>query len=173
MANANTINTYSPSDVKLVISGYTLTGWDKITIARSSQVFRPIRGIRGKHARAETLDSSANLAISLVQTSLSNLVLSSILEADSSNGTARLDLLLKDNSGNSRFQSSEAYIVGYPETSFSGGFEYRTWRFFCQTTTDFVVGDNVRPSTGVFDSIVNGISRTTSSIIDTASSIFK
>ena len=95
------VTTYSPQDVKLVIGGYTIVGWDSITISRLQETFKVIRGIRGKHTRASSGDTSATLTVSLVQTSPSNSFLTEIHRLDEERGTGRLELTLKDNSGTS------------------------------------------------------------------------
>lgn len=159
------VHTYSPSDVMLTIGGYDIDRWESITIARNAQGFTPIRGIRGKNTRVVNKDTSAVIQIPILQTSQSNEVLSEIHSQDLINGTGRLVLMLKDNSGNSVFTSNEAYILGYPETVFSGTFEYRIWSIYCQTTATYIIGGNARPSTSLFDSVVNEISNLASRIL--------
>lgn len=155
MANRFTVATYSPSDVQLVIGGYQLTGWETISIARSVEGFTQIRGIRGKHTRVRNADTSAIINIPLLQTSPSNDVLSTIHELDLENGTGRIALTLKDNSGRSLFSSNEAYITNYPDVVYSGQFEYRSWKIFCQTTDSYLVAGNTKPSTSIFDGALN------------------
>ena len=152
------LNTYSPSDVILTVGGYQLTGWESITIARRLDSFIPVYGIRGVHTRIPTNDSSAFITIPLLQTSQSNEVLSTIHGLDIVEGTGRLVLLLKDKSGKSVFSSSEGYIVGYPETVFSGTFEYRQWRILCQTTDTFIVGGNAKGTSSILDSTLSAVS---------------
>lgn len=155
MANSFTVTTYSPQDVKLTIGGYQIVGWQSISISRSVKGFTVVRGIRGKNTRVPNRDSSATIQFSLAQFSPSNDVLSYIHELDLDEGTARIALTLKDGSGGSVFSTNEAYITGYPTSTYSGGFEYRSWEIFCQTTDTFKVGGNTRPSTSLFDSAVN------------------
>lgn len=151
------VNTYSPSDVILLIGGYPLAGWESISITRTQQGMRPVNGIRGKHTRVPSKDTSATISIALIQTSPSNDVLSEIHAQDLVNGTGRIDLVLKDMSGRSVFSSSEAYIIGYPETIFSGQFEYRAWSLFCQKTSTYLVGGNTRPQTSIVDAALSGL----------------
>lgn len=158
MANSFTVNTYSPKDVILSFGGYEIAGWDNITIARTSPSFVTVKGIRGKHTRVPTGDTSAYISLNILQTSPSNYVLSEVLNQDEINGTGRISLTLKDNSGNSVFSSDEAYITGYPEVVFSGGFEYRSWSLFCQKTDSFTVGGNNYPETSLFNAALNAVS---------------
>lgn len=156
MANLS-VNTYSPGDVVLSFGGYKVVGWDQISTNRTSNVFLQQKGIRGKHTRVPSQDTSALITVSLIQTSPSNDVFSEVLSQDELNGTGRLEVILKDQSGRSIFQSNEAYIVGFPETKYSGGFEYRVWSIMCQRTSTYTVGGNTRPETSLVDSILGGI----------------
>ena len=151
------VNTYSPYDVQCTLGGYSLAGWEEVSISRSVQGFRSIRGIRGKNTRVRNVDSSATISISLIQTSPSNDVLSTIHTMDMQRGTGRLAITLKDKSGRSLFHSDEAYITGFPESVFTNGIETRIWTIFCQTTSSFSVGGNTKPDTPLVDSIVNGV----------------
>ncbi len=140
------VATYSPTDVQLVISGYVIQGWNNISISRSTPEYKLIRGIRGKHTRARSQDTSCSLVVSLSQASPTNDVFSMILDTDRTTGNGRLKIILKDASGSSRFESSEAYITGYPTSSYSDGFESREWTIFCQES-NFFVGGNSNPPT--------------------------
>lgn len=152
-----TVNCYSPSDVTLSFGGYQIAGWDTISITRRSQGFITVPGIRGKHTRVPSGDTSATITISLLQTSQTNDVLSEIHRLDLEYGTGRIALTLKDNSGNSVFSSDEGYITGYPETVYSGGFEQRVWTIFAQTTQSYNVAGNGTPNTNLFNSALNAV----------------
>ena len=155
MANSFSVFTYSPSDVHLIISGYSLAGWDSISIARPDKSINVVKGIRGKHTRVINEDTSATISVRLLQTVQANDVLSEIHELDRQQGTGRLTLTLRDSSGRSVFSSNEAYIVGYPTVTYSGNFEYRLWSIFCQTTSPHIVGGNSTPTTSLLDSITS------------------
>lgn len=157
--------TYSPKQVIFSVGGYTLTGWQNVSVARSVQGFNPIRGIRGKNTRVQNSDTSATFTISLLQTSMGNDTLSRIHALDLERGTGRLDIILKDKSGTSVYGSSEAYILGYPETMNSGGFEYRVWRIFAQSTTTYTVGGNGQIN-NIFDSLVSKVSNVVGTVTD-------
>lgn len=149
------VATYSPTDVHLVISGYSIIGWNSISITRTTPEYKMIRGIRGKHTRARSQDTSCSLSISLSQASSTNDVFSQILEKDRETGNGRLTIILKDNSGSSKFESNEAYIIGYPTSSYTDGFESREWTIFCQTTSQFVVGGNSVPPKDLTKTLFN------------------
>lgn len=164
MANGFTVFSYSPKDVVLTIGGYQITGWQKITINRVRSI-RTIKGIRGKHTRDISRDTSATLSFSLMQSTQANEVMSYIHEGDLQQGTGRISLTLKDNSGKSIFSSDEGYVTSYPTVNFSGQFEDRPWELFLQTTTSFIVAGNQRGSTGLFDRAVNEVSNFVSDLL--------
>lgn len=156
MANNFTVATYDPSEVSLAISGYILSGWDRISIRRRTEAFKPIYGIRSKHTRVRSggsasRDTSAFITISLSQESQANDVLSEIHRQDINFGTARLIFTLKDGSGTSLFSSSEAYILNFANSEFSNDFSTREWRIFAQTTESYNVGTNIKSQSSILD----------------------
>ncbi len=162
---------YSPSEVQLTFGGYTVTGWQSISITRSVDAFKPVRGIRGKHTRVRNADTSCTITIPLLQTSMSNDVFSRIHELDIEHGTGRISLTIKDISGTSVFSSAEAYVLGYPEVVYSGEFEYRQWKLFCQTTGSYTVGGNAQ-IVNIFGGIFGAASGLANKAVDAVSSIF-
>lgn len=141
------VNTYNPSEVYLIVCGYVCEAWQDITIERNvAEAFRQVTGIRRKHTRVRNRDSSAKITINVMQTAELNDVLSEIHSQDLEDGTGRLELTLVDKSGNSLFQSIEAYIVGYPPVTFSEGITFLPWTIQCQSTDKYIVGGNTQPS---------------------------
>lgn len=153
--SSSQVNTYSPSDVDLIVSGYKIFGWDSISIARNSPGFTPYKGIRGKDSRDRNTSTSATLSLSITSSCPVNTVLSYVHELDLEYGTGRLEITLKDGSGTSRFASSEAYILAYPPASFTGDTEYRLWTIYCQSTSSWTLGGNTKPTTPMFDKITD------------------
>ena len=158
--------TYSSKEVTLVIGGYTITGWEKISVSRNAPAFVPIRGIRGKNTRVRNTDTSATFSIPLLQTSMGNDVFSQIHTLDIERGTGRLEITLKDSSGTGVFGSSEAYIVDYPVVAYSGNFEYRVWTIFAQSTSTYNVGGN-----GKVDNIFSSILSAANRVVDKVSNL--
>ena len=146
--------TYSPQEVQLTFGGYTVTGWQSISITRSVDAFKPVRGIRGKHTRVRSIDTSCTITVTKLQTSMSNDVLCRIHDLDLEYGSGRIELRLKDMGGTGVFSSAEAYVLGYPEVVYSGEFEYRQWRLFCQNTGNYTIGGNGQ-TTSIFSNIFN------------------
>lgn len=160
------VNTYSPTEVVLAFGGYPLTGWNTISLRKNQAGFVPVRGIRGKNSRYRNTDTSATISFSCLQTGEANDIMSSIHRQDLAFGNARISLTLKDGSGSFLFHSSEAFITDFPETTFSGQFEYRVWTIHCLSSeADWNVGGNLQ----VQDSLYT---KATTFIGDTLSGIF-
>ena len=160
------INTYSPSDVILHIDAWVVEAWEKISIKRNTPSYTFVKGIRGKNTRVGNFDTSVLLEIDVMQTSETNDILNQIHTADvygtpidggvvANNG--RLTLTLRDRSGTSVFQLEDAYIVGFPETSYSDSIGTRTWTIQSLSSTEFKVGGNLRPPSNITESIFSKI----------------
>ncbi len=155
------INTYSPSDVDLLISGFKITAWESISIRRDNESYTFVKGIRGKNTRVRNYNKSASIELTVLQTSEVHDVLTEIHRRDAfveeNADLARLTIVLKDRSGTSAFQSEDAYITGLPDMKFSQDFDTRVWKIQCHTINIFKVGGNIRPTTNLIDSIFNTI----------------
>ena len=146
--------TYSPDEVKLQVEKYLCAGWERITIKRSSPMYKHIKGIRNKHTRVRDPDTSATITITVIQTSQTNEVFSEILRQDYFEQTGRFNLLLKDLSGNSLFSSSEAYLTGFPSITYEDDITFNEWEIFCQTTNNYDIGNNVDLENSIVNQII-------------------
>jgi hypothetical protein len=140
------VYTYNPEKVQLVLGGYTVVGWNEISIKRAVPAFKVVKGINGKHTRVKDPDTSAIITIGVIQTSDANDVLSRTLELDIENGTGRIELTLKDGSGDSVFSSIEGFIVGYPDVVYKDQIGFNLWTIVCLSTDSFYVAGNASPS---------------------------
>lgn len=136
-----TVATYTPEHITLTIAGYRVDGWENISVSRNAQSFRHIPGIRGSGTRVRNRDSSAVITLEVVQTSNTNTILSQIHQLDLSQGTGRLELMLRDADGDYVFQSNTGYVAGYPESGFSADIQTRVWTINCQSSSLFVGGN--------------------------------
>lgn len=160
------VDTYSPTEVTLTFGGYPLTGWNTISIKKSQPFYNTVRGIRGKNTRYRNIDTSATISFSCLQTGEANDIMSEIHRKDFTFGTGRISLTLKDNSGNSLFHSSEAFIEGFPETTYSGQFEYRVWTIVCLTVKEWNTGGNSIAPNSLFNKTTSFIGDTLSTVTD-------
>ena len=146
------INTFSPSDINLTVSGYRIVGFERISVNKNSPSFQIVKGIRGKNSRTRNRDTSCTITVDIIQTSLANDVLSQILEEDLRTNSGRLNLYLTDGLGSSKIESKECFIEGHPEIVYSDNIAYRRWTLVCLSTDIFRVGGNAKLSASAFDS---------------------
>jgi len=150
------IYTYSPSDIMLTVSGYTITGFDRIAVQRNSPPFKQIKGIRGQNTRVRNRDTSCTVTVDLIQTSLANDVLSELLDKDLQTNSVRLSLSLTDTLGNSKIESSECYVSTFPELVFTNDIQLRRWTLTCLSTSTFNTAGNARLGGNSFMDAVKG-----------------
>lgn len=151
MANMS-VFTYSPSEVKIIISGHILTAWNKCVIEYTEPTSKMIRGIRGKNTRVRIGDTSTVFTIDLEQTSLSNAVLEEIEMKDRMYGTGRISVSIIDSLGNSRFQTTSGYISRQASLTYAADATDRQWVI---ESTDSNTSTNNGIS-GLIGSLING-----------------
>lgn len=152
------VYTYSPSEVVLDISGYIITGFDRISVNRNSPPFRMMKGIRGLNTRVRNRDTSCTITVDILQTALANDVLSELITRDLESNSIRLNLSLTDTLGSSKIESSNAYIENFPQTTFANDIEYRRWTITCLSTDFYNVGGNAKLGGNAFTDAVGGAS---------------
>lgn len=145
--------TYSPSDVTILISGYQVSGLLEVELSWDSRPFTMYKGIRNQHTRVYNESMAATLRLSLQQTSISNDVLSMILDEDRIGNTARLEVTMKDASGTTLYQALQCYIPEYPRIKFTKGFSAREWEIQILDLTKINVGGNSKAAFDVFSSV--------------------
>lgn len=150
-----TVNTYSAADVILSFGGYSVFGWDEISVRRDTAQSNFIRGIRGKNTRIINPNTSSVISIACPQTSDAHSVFSQIVSGDLlTGGNGRLQVSLKDLNGGLVLSSNEAYVTGYPDVSYKNSIENYTWLIQCNNTQ--YSGLTSRPSqTSLFDFVFN------------------
>ncbi|QAX99808.1 virion structural protein [Pseudomonas phage 20Sep418] len=155
---ANTVLTYSPSDVKIVLCGYALTGVVSFEMSWLSRPYTMVRGIRGHHTRVFNRDLSAQIRIEVLQTSVSNDALFSLVEQDRRTQSARITLSVKDTHGSTMMSTDNAYVNGYPSITFTDGIENRVWTIDVLDWTDGTVGGNQQVGFDVFGTVQGALS---------------
>lgn len=145
------VHTYSPSEIRLAISGYQITGFESITVTKNSPVFSIVKGIRGKNSRIRNRDTSCTVTVDIIQTSIVNDVMNQILEQDIRTNSARLTLNLTDGLGSSKIESNECFIESYPDLVYADDIEYRRWSLICLSTSLYRVGGNSKLADSAFD----------------------
>ena len=125
---SGSVLTYDPSSVTIVVCGYIIPGLVSVTLQWKSAVFHTRKGIRGVHTRVYTPDRNATLILEVLPTSVANDVFTDIVLQDAAAHSGRLEVMMKDTSGTSRFTTTDCYIPTFPEMSFNAeGVQTRRW----------------------------------------------
>lgn len=144
------VYTYDPSQVKLNIAGYIITGMMDVTVSPNKPAFTIKQGIRGRNTRVNSRDTSAELTISILQTSISNDILSAIVESDRQLMTGRLEVSLTDASGTTFVASDEAFVESIPSAQFGREMQNRSWKICMLSTKGAIIGGNFKPAVNLF-----------------------
>lgn len=92
-------------------------------------------GAGGAHTRSRNNDSSADLTLSLQQTSLTNQQLNILAELDNLTGNSTFAFLLKDTLGNDLLFAPQAYVTQRPAMSYGKDSGDREWTIkLCNVT---------------------------------------
>lgn len=154
---ASDVLTYSPSDVNIVLCGYTLTGIDSVTLKWKSRPFTVHRGIRGQHTRVYNPDLQATIVLDVLQTSITNDILTNILIQDRRVKSGRLELAVNDTGGTTNYQSTDCFLAAYPDVKHYNGLELRTWEIEVLSWTDGQLGGNAKAGIDVFDTVTGAL----------------
>lgn len=126
-----TVKTYAPDEVYLTFGGYTVEGWNSISIKKTISTFRTIQGIRGKNTRVRNKNSHSIIEINVDMTSDLNALFSEIVSKDTELGGAVLHLSVIDKSGTEVFESIEAYVKDHSDRSYDDTLGARSWTIEC------------------------------------------
>lgn len=149
---ASNVLTYSPSDVKLILCGYQLTGVVSVKLEwKGARPMRVVRGLNGQNTRVFNKDLYATVSVEVLQTSITNDILTSILVQDRRLSSARLEFSVTDTRGSTFYQSTDAFVGAYPTIGLSGELETRVWEIECLNFIDGGIGGNARQGFDVFD----------------------
>lgn len=129
---------YDPDEISVSIAGVPVDpkagsggyGPDTfLSIEFTSPRFSTQVGVDGKATRSKMLDRSAKATLTLMQSSLSNDLLSAlaILDANTPNGAGVGAFLVRDRNGTSIYEAAECWIESVPNPQFGKEATTREW----------------------------------------------
>lgn len=161
--------TYDPSSVTLSVCGWIVPGVVSLTLQWKSETFSVRKGIRGVHTRIYNQDRYSTLIVELLPSSIANDVFTDIVLQDAAAHAGLLDpVSLKDNSGTSRFTTSQAFLHTFPEMTFNAdGIVTRKWEIeiLSFVTASGNIGGNARNGIDIND-IMSGALSSASDLVD-------
>ncbi len=156
------VQTYSPSDVSLIIALlYEATDFAPssiISINKDSEYFAVQKGACNKSERTHIADNVYTLEISLSQTSPTNSVLNALATLDVQSRSGMFPIFAKDSSGQSLFLAPTCWIESPPTASYTDSIETRVWTIKCAEMTFGLAGNetdrNILENVGQLGSLI-------------------
>jgi hypothetical protein len=143
---AERLGTYYPDQVALIACGILVSGYASgtfITVERTEDSFKLQKGADGEGVRTRTNNRSGTITFTLLQSSLTNILLSALMTLDetSAGGDGILPSLLKDNSGTTLAKAEESWLTKPSNIEYADDGTNREWVITCNAL-DTVVGGN-------------------------------
>ncbi len=141
------LRTYAPKDVFAVFGAipliYDLAPDSFLTIERNAPVYTTKPGMYGKVARLRNSDNSATIKFRCFKSSNLNDALSAHLTLDqkSAGGIGVVPFLLKELNGLTSMSSVHAYIVDWPQVTYSNEIELVEWTILAENLEIFIGGN--------------------------------
>jgi hypothetical protein len=138
------VHTYDPRMVQVIVGVLPIIGFGPDTLikmTRSKDTFRKLVGCHGEVTRIMDKDTTGELTIDLMQTSESNISLSTLQYIDELGKFAVVPILVVDLSGGSFGLSMSGWIRKPPEMVFNKGLELRRWTFDLATVDVVQLGN--------------------------------
>ncbi len=132
MAFTPQTTTYDFDQVSCMLGPIIFDGYNEgegISIEHSEAAFTMIVGADGKVTRSKTLNETAKITITLLQSSAANDQMAALLTLDRStpNGSGIVPFWVRDRGGRSLFKAAEAWIEGPPQAVFAREATARAW----------------------------------------------
>ncbi len=122
--------TYDPKKVSVIVGGHIVEGYADGTfvgVARNNDAWTRTGGADGEQTRAKSNDKSGTVTLTLMQSSLSNAILSGFTTADELNNGGTFPLLVKDSNGSEVHAAEIAWVQKRSDSGFGKENENREW----------------------------------------------
>lgn len=134
---------YDPHQLSVVFGVTPINGFAEdtmISIDVEEPQYNATTDIHGNVTRFRVNRNMAKITITLTQSSPSNDVLSSYVEADRINNSGIFAVMIKDPNGTTLFSSTDAYVEQVPSTSFGNDNKDREWIIRATSINNFIGG---------------------------------
>lgn len=128
------LSTYDPSKIVCNFAGHNIEGYANgtfLTVSRKNDSFVTETGADHRSIRTKQNDESGLVVVTLMQSSLSNDILSSFALVDELTGNGAGPLTIKDLRGTSLYTCPFAWVIKPADGGFSKANTNREWRFDC------------------------------------------
>ncbi|GAG10379.1 unnamed protein product [marine sediment metagenome] len=141
------LGTYDPKTVNAVFAGVPILGYADgtfLSAEQNNESFSLTVGAMGDGCRAKSNDKSARFTFTLLQSSITNDLLSAKHNADVLDPLGVVAVgpfMVKDNSGRTVISAAQAWIVKQPAATFGKEVETREWIIETDNAEIFVGGN--------------------------------
>lgn len=139
------VKSYNGKEVTIIIGAHKVEGYgdgDFLSISRNNDGWTYGNGADGEGYRAKSNDNSGTFVITLLQTSLSNDILSTLASTDELTGTGVFPVLVKDLSGRTVYQAQTAWVMKYADVTFAREKSEREWTIATDNLEVVNIGGN-------------------------------
>lgn len=137
------IKVFDPNQLSVTAGVSPIQGFPEdtmLTIETEDAKYGITSDIHGDVTRFRQNKNIAKVTLPLTQSSPSNDVFSSFLEADRKSNAGVFKFMIKDNSGTSIFTSVNAYVEKQATVEFGNDNKNREWTIICINPSNFVGG---------------------------------
>lgn len=166
------VTTYAPKDVTLILDDYVVPGIVSLSLEWTMPPFRLVSGIRGITTRVRNKNTSGVLRVEVLQTSVANDLLNSLVAIDVASGQAKLKVAVKDLSGRFGIQSNQGYIQIRPNVQFSNSADNRVWEIALLKIEDIDINGSGNTMASLFDLASQKANQVIDSVVDSITDIF-
>lgn len=138
------VRTYDPKKVIITFGSILFSGFadgSVVTITRSGNLFDKRKGADGSVDRINMNSNDFEVQVNLMQTSVTNDLLSAVAAADLLANTGINPLTVKDLSGTTLFFAAQAWIQKDPDDEFGDSLGTRQWTFGTGVASKFTGGN--------------------------------
>jgi len=124
------VHTFDPATVIVSIGGTPMSGLADgtfVIVSRDEDIFSKVSGADGEVSRAKSNNRSGSLTLTLMQTSMSNDVLSAIAVLDEISNTGIVPVFVKEIGTSTILMAGEGWVKKMPDVSYSKEIENREW----------------------------------------------
>lgn len=134
--------TYNPQDIEVIVAGNVISGFaeDKVTVERESDQVDDDVGADGEVVRRLTNDKRGTITITLLQTSKSNLFLSTLAKTDEFTGAGSFPTIIKDTRGRDLHIAAQSWIRKMATAGYGARVETRVWVIRTDNLQSLVAG---------------------------------
>lgn len=150
----NRLATFAPNDVTIVVTqqssgiSHILSGFSEdsiVNIERNAETYTLYTGADNTNTRIYNANTSAQITVSMQQTSSTNDILTQLYsnDANSRDSTGLFSISVVDNSGRSSYFAEEAYIAVVPNSQFANSMQTRDWVIHAVRLETFIGGNSI------------------------------